>query len=118
MGPHSPRLPAPDMFRSRLDEQINMKHPVVRLASGLSDRAMLASPWVSRRSSHKNAFAVLFAASKAPSDHAFRAGVAALMCLARRTPYDLIRYASFTCPFAACWRWIELLQAIPILPSI
>ena len=29
MGPQSP---APDMFRPRLDEQINMKHPLVRLA--------------------------------------------------------------------------------------
>ena len=36
MGPHSPQAPAPDMFRSRLDEQINMQHPLVRLA-GLID---------------------------------------------------------------------------------
>ncbi len=33
MGPHSPQLPPPDLFRARLDEQINMKHPLVRLAS-------------------------------------------------------------------------------------
>ena len=33
MGPQSP---APDMFRPRLDEQINMKYPLVRLA-GLID---------------------------------------------------------------------------------
>ncbi len=32
MAPHSPQAPAPDMFRPRLDEQINMKHPLVRLA--------------------------------------------------------------------------------------
>ena len=27
MGPHSPQLPAPDMFRPRLDEQINILNP-------------------------------------------------------------------------------------------
>ena len=32
MGPHVPQSPAPDMFRQRLDEQINMKHPLVLLA--------------------------------------------------------------------------------------
>ena len=32
MGPHVPHTPAPDMFRQRLDEQINMKHPLVLLA--------------------------------------------------------------------------------------
>lgn len=36
MGPHSPQSPPPDLFRPRLDEQINMKHPLVRLA-GLID---------------------------------------------------------------------------------
>ena len=36
MAPHSPQAPAPDMFRPRLDEQINLKHPLVRLA-GLID---------------------------------------------------------------------------------
>jgi len=36
MAPHSPQSPASDMFRPRLDEQINMKHPLVRLA-GLID---------------------------------------------------------------------------------
>ncbi|WP_031407147.1 IS5 family transposase [Thiomonas sp. FB-Cd] len=36
MGPHSPQSPPPDLFRARLDEQINMKHPLVRLA-GLID---------------------------------------------------------------------------------
>jgi IS5 family transposase len=36
MAPHSPQSPAPDLFRARLDEQINMKHPLVRLA-GLID---------------------------------------------------------------------------------
>ena len=36
MGPHSPQLPPPDLFRARLDAQINMKHPLVRLA-GLID---------------------------------------------------------------------------------
>ena len=37
MGPHSPQAPALDMLRQRLDEQINMKHPLVRLA-GLINR--------------------------------------------------------------------------------
>ena len=32
MGPHIPQSPALDMFRQRLDEQINMKHPLVLLA--------------------------------------------------------------------------------------
>lgn len=36
MGPHSPQSPPPDLFRARLDAQINMKHPLVRLA-GLID---------------------------------------------------------------------------------
>ena len=36
MAPHSPQSPASDMFRPRLDEQINLKHPLVRLA-GLID---------------------------------------------------------------------------------
>ena len=36
MAPHSPQSPASDMFWRRLDEQINLKHPLVRLA-GLMD---------------------------------------------------------------------------------
>ncbi len=36
MGPHSPKAPPPHLFRARLDEQLNMKHPLVRLA-GLID---------------------------------------------------------------------------------
>jgi len=36
MAPHSPKSPPPDLFRPRLDEQFNMKHPLVRLA-GLID---------------------------------------------------------------------------------
>lgn len=36
MAQHSPKSPPPDLFRPRLDEQLNMKHPLVRLA-GLID---------------------------------------------------------------------------------
>lgn len=36
MAPHSPKSPPPDLFRPRLDEQLNIKHPLVRLA-GLID---------------------------------------------------------------------------------
>lgn len=36
MAPHSPKSPPPDLFRARLDEPLNMKHPLVRLA-GLID---------------------------------------------------------------------------------
>ncbi|VDY10180.1 conserved protein of unknown function [Thiomonas sp. Sup16B3] len=36
MAPHSAQAPLPDLFRQRLDEQLNLRHPLVRLA-GLID---------------------------------------------------------------------------------
>jgi len=36
MAPHSPQAPLPDLFRQRHDEQLNLKHSLVRLA-GLID---------------------------------------------------------------------------------
>jgi IS5 family transposase len=36
MKPHRPAAKTSDMFRPRLDEQLNMKHPLIRL-TGLMD---------------------------------------------------------------------------------
>ena len=33
MAPHSAPAPLPDLFRQRLDEQLNLKHPLVRLTA-------------------------------------------------------------------------------------
>ena len=55
MAPHVPLSPGPDMFRPRLDEQINLKHPLVGLAALLdaSDEAVV-NIWV------ENPLAVLY----------------------------------------------------------
>ena len=44
MAPHSPQSPASDMFRPRLDEQINLKHPLVRVVNFRSASTVTAAP--------------------------------------------------------------------------
>ena len=58
MKPHTRTAQTAEMFRPRLDEQLNMKHPLIRLA-GLMDWELIEHHFAGHFSSGESVLAVL-----------------------------------------------------------